>query len=233
MEFYGNKIHSWVIGSVTEDGGQMRGSRAKLDESKLKRFIDKNLVYAISHDVRAHVLAVLNERIASPVEVAREIGVDVNYINYHFEKLEEIEFIEMVRVEPRRGFDEHFYRAKETFFLNTQEVERLPLSLSTGVSTCLLQSIMGEAIRALDAGTFDSRSDRHLSQSSLLVDEQGWSEASAVLDGALDQVLAIQAQSARRLAKGGRKPISMSVGIAGFETPLDFAPRDADTAPSG
>jgi DNA-binding transcriptional regulator YhcF (GntR family) len=197
----------------------MRGSRTKLDESKLKKFLDERLIYAISHVVRAHVLAVLNEKIASPNELAKEIGVDVNYINYHFEKLEEIEFIELIRTEPRRGFEEHFYRAKETFFLDEGEVEKLPQSLSVGMSTYWLKSILADAMKALEAGTFDARSDRHLSWTPLVVDEQGWGETSAVLRGALGEVLAIHRESAQRMAKSREQPIAVTVGIVGFETP--------------
>jgi hypothetical protein len=196
-----------------------KGTRTKLDESKLKKFLDGRLIYAISHVVRAHVLAVLNEKIASPNELANEIGVDVNYISYHFEKLEEIEFIELVRTEPRRGFDEHFYRATETFFLDNGDVEKLPQSLSVGMSTYWLRSIMADAIKALEAGTFDARRNRHVSWSSLLLDEQGWGEANTTLDEALDQILEIQQKSARRMSKSGEQAIPVTVGITGFEMP--------------
>jgi predicted ArsR family transcriptional regulator len=196
-----------------------KGTRTKLDESKLKKFLDGRLIYAISHVVRAHVLAVLNEKIASPNELANEIGVDVNYISYHFEKLEEIEFIELVRTEPRRGFDEHFYRAKETIFLSSGEIEQLPLSFRVGTSSYWLKSIMVDAISALEAGTFDARNDRHLSWTPLRVDERGWSEASRTLDEALNRLLEIQQESAQRMAKLGEQAVPITVGITAFEMP--------------
>src|ERR1041384_592861 len=90
------------------------GKRTTIDESKLKRFMDPRLVFALSHTVRAHVLVVLNEEVTSPSAVGREIGVSAAYINYHFEELEREGLIELVRVEPRRGAKEHFYRARKT-----------------------------------------------------------------------------------------------------------------------
>src|SRR6266516_3023659 len=166
------------------------GKRTTLDETKLKKIIDERLIFAISHVVRAHVLAVLNEQIASPSEVGKGIGVDVTYISYHFEKLEEIGFIELVRVEPRRGVDEHFYRAKKTFLIDDRECALLPASVKSAMSADLFQSILDDVVRALMAGTFAAGNDPHVSWTTKHVDEKGFSDLDALLVETLQKVFA-------------------------------------------
>lgn len=207
-----------------------RGKKTELDESKLKKIIDPRLINAMSHPARVHVLVTLNERVASPTEVADEICVEPNYISYHFEELLKNDFIELVGVEPRRGFEEHFYRAKATFLIDNRECARMPAPLRSAVSTDLFQSILAEVVDALKAGTFDARPDRHLSWIPLLVDEKGWRDLCAILDEAMEKVLVVQAKSAERMAATGEEPISATVAIMDFETPADTAP--GGTAPA-
>lgn len=196
-----------------------KGKKTELDESKLKKIIDKKLINAMSHPAREHVLATLNERVVSPNEVAKEIGVDVNYISYHFEELEKNGFSELVGVEPRRGFEEHFYRAQATFLIDDRECARLPASMRSAVGADLCQSILDDAIRALKAGTFAARDDVHVSWSPILIDEKGFGDLSAILNEALGKVRAVQIESTKRLAETGEAPIPATVGIVGFQTP--------------
>lgn len=70
---------------------------------KLKTFFDPRLIKAISHPVRAHILAVLNERIASGREIGEELGADVSSFYHHIELLEKLGCIERVASRQRRG----------------------------------------------------------------------------------------------------------------------------------
>jgi predicted ArsR family transcriptional regulator len=212
--------------------GRRSGSarRDGLAEIPLKRFMDQRLIDAISHPARAHVLATLNERVASPSEVAAEVGLDVKYLNYHFEALEKSGCIELVKVEPKRGARQHFYRATKTIFIDDSESERLPASLRIGMTAGFLQKIVDDANRAVEAGTFDSRTDRHVSWTSLLVDERGWRDLNAALKEALDRVLSVQLESAERLEAGDEEPIPVTVGMASFEMPPEGAAARRDPA---
>lgn len=195
------------------------GNRARLDDARLKRFINAKLIDAISHPVRAHVLTVLNERVSSPNKVAKEIGVDVNYVSYHFRELKDRGFIELVRTEPRRGATEHYYRAKAPLMFDDREWEQLPVSIKPTMSADLLRWILADAVAALKAGTFDAGANKHMSRIPLLVDEQGWKELSAALNEALERVLAIESASAKRLAETDREAIPAMVAMMNFGTP--------------
>lgn len=67
----------------------------------------------ISHPIRIEILRVLSSRVASPKELARELGESVSNVSYHFKYLRLEGCIEIVETEQRRGAIEHYYRAKQ------------------------------------------------------------------------------------------------------------------------
>jgi DNA-binding MarR family transcriptional regulator len=69
---------------------------------ELKTFFDRRLIKALGHPVREHILAVLNERIASAREIGEELGADVSSFYHHIEELEKFECIERVATKQRR-----------------------------------------------------------------------------------------------------------------------------------
>ena len=74
--------------------------------------IDRRLIKALGHPVRVRALEVLNERVASPSQLAKDLGEPLGNVAYHVKILEENDAIELVRTAPVRGALEHFYRAK-------------------------------------------------------------------------------------------------------------------------
>jgi DNA-binding transcriptional ArsR family regulator len=73
--------------------------------------LDRRLIKALGHPVRVRALEVLNTRVASPSELAKELGEPLGNVAYHIKILEENGAIELVRTAPVRGALEHFYRA--------------------------------------------------------------------------------------------------------------------------
>jgi DNA-binding transcriptional ArsR family regulator len=76
------------------------------------RSIDPRLVRAIAHPLRLTILEFLQARIASARELAAELDESVSRISYHVEVLVECDCLELARSRPRRGFTEHFYKAR-------------------------------------------------------------------------------------------------------------------------
>jgi DNA-binding transcriptional ArsR family regulator len=187
-------------------------------KGNLKEFIDPNLISALAHPLRAHILGTLSEKAASPSDLAREVGVDVNYVAYHVKELEKAGYLELVKTEQRRGAIEHYYRAKAMIFLDDSDWGRLPNSLQREFSVSFFQAIIDEAKQALEDGTFDARSNRHLSWLGLKVDEKGWNDLNAALDECLKQIFAIQGDCQRRLAgRQDAEGIPVSVSLISFE----------------
>ena len=64
---------------------------------------------ALGHPMRVQVLEILNERVASPTELARHLDVPLARLSYHIRLLAEEGWIELVDTVPRRGALEHYY----------------------------------------------------------------------------------------------------------------------------
>jgi DNA-binding transcriptional ArsR family regulator len=191
----------------------------KAKTAKGKEVVENHLVKALSHPVRARALAILNSRIASPKEIADELNMEVGNVSYHVKTLRDLGCAELVRKAQVRGATEHFYRGVTRSFLNDANWARLTPAAKTGVSVAGLKTQNNAALKALEAGTFDSRADRHLSCSPLSVDELGWDELMLLLESTLEGVLEIQAKSATRQAEEGTEQINATVSILGFESP--------------
>jgi DNA-binding transcriptional ArsR family regulator len=182
-----------------------------------RNFIDPRIVKAMGHPVRNDALSILNERVASPNEISKELGQSVGHVSYHIKVLKECDCIELVDTAPRRGAMEHYYRATSRAFLSAEEWERLPKSIRPGMSASLLQTLITDASEALKSGSLDRRDDRHMSWTPMIVDEQGWEEAIKSLADLLERVFEIQAGSAERLAKADEEGIPVTVAMLAFE----------------
>ena len=96
---------------------------------------------------------------------------------------------------------------------------RLPASIRPSLTATLLQDLVKDAGGALSAGTFDARPDSHLTWTPMILDEEGWQEASGSLRELLERILEIQALSAERLTKAGEAGFRVSVAAMAYETP--------------
>jgi DNA-binding transcriptional ArsR family regulator len=201
------------------EGNPLPAKSKTRGKTKIRELVDQQLVKALAHPLRAQILAILNERVASPNALSQELGEGLSQVSYHVKVLRDYECIELVKTEPRRGAVEHYYRGMKRSFLNDVNWETLSPSAKEGISVAGVRMIMSEAIGALGAGTFDARDDSHLSCTPVVVDEKGWSELSAVLASSLEQILEIQAKSAGRLAEAKEEGIPATVAILGFESP--------------
>ncbi len=184
---------------------------------KSKSGVDQKLVKALAHPLRVEILAILNERMASPNELSKELEEGLSQVSYHVKVLKDFECIEMVKTEPRRGAVEHYYRATSRAFLADREWEKLPDSLKPGVSSSVLKLILEDVIGAINGGTFNSRDDVHMSWTPGVVDEQGWNETVDLVNEALEGVIAVHTASAKRLAKSGEEGIPVTAVLMNFE----------------
>jgi DNA-binding transcriptional ArsR family regulator len=205
---------------TTRKNGKARRHRGTLDQ---------RVVRAMGHPVRVQALIILNERVASPNEISKELDQTVGHVSYHIKVLKECECIELVDTAPRRGAMEHYYRATDRAFLDADEWAALPDSLRPGLSASGIKTVFNDVSAALLAGTFDKRIDRHLSWTPMIVDEQGWDEIKAGLEGMLERILEIQSTSAERLTKADATGIPVTVSMMGFEAPPS---GDGKVAPS-
>jgi DNA-binding transcriptional ArsR family regulator len=177
--------------------------------------IDQELVKALSHPLRVQILEALQDRVASPSELSREMDLGIGVVSYHTNTLVSCRCLELVHTVPRRGAVEHFYRATPRSFIGHQDWRRAPRSVRGGVTDAAVASFVAKAAAAVEAGTIDSRDDTTLSWMPMRVDDRGWSEIAAIMDEALGRLMDVHAASGARL--GGAGGIPVVVGLAGFE----------------
>ncbi len=86
-----------------------------------RRRASENRIKAMSHPLRAAILRILSERMASPAEMARELGAELSNVSYHAKQLVAFECAELVDIQVVRGALEHFYRATELPLIDIEE----------------------------------------------------------------------------------------------------------------
>jgi DNA-binding transcriptional ArsR family regulator len=179
--------------------------------------VDPRIAKALSHPMRARILGILNERVASPNEIAEQIDERLPNVSYHVRALLDLGCIELVRTAQRRGAIEHYYRAIVRPFFSDRDWKRLPRSGRQAISDVALQIIWEDVSGAIKAGTFEARADRHLSHNALALDERGWKDMTKLLAGVLAEVEKIGADSASRLKESGEAGIPTRTVLMSFE----------------
>src|SRR3989442_3066417 len=91
--------------------------------------VQNRLIKALSHPIRSRALMILNERVASPSEIADELDESLGVVAYHMRTLEQLGCIELVRRAQRRGAVEHYYRALERPWITDEEFAQMPKAL--------------------------------------------------------------------------------------------------------
>jgi DNA-binding transcriptional ArsR family regulator len=178
--------------------------------------VDPRLAKALSHPMRSRILAILNEQVASPNEIAQMIDERLPNVSYHVRALHDLGCIELVRTAQRRGAIEHYYRALKRPFFSDRDWKRLPASARQAVTDLALQMTWEDVSASIQAGQFEERSDRHLTRSPLVLDEQGWGEVNKLLLKVQGEAEDIAAKSAKRLAKSEEEEIGTRLVLMHF-----------------
>ena len=164
-------------------------------QDPLIAFLDERLAKAFSHRLRLRILERLNEHgVASPSELAGALGEPLGNLSYHVRILRELECVELVRTEPRRGALEHFYRARVDPGLDDEQWSRLPAGVRDSTLSRTVSAILESASEAGREGGFDGPEGR-ASHVELALDEQGRMQLGALLAETLDAVRRINAES--------------------------------------
>lgn len=191
-------------------------------KKKRKSSAEEALAKVFAHPIRVRVWHRINQSPSSPNRIALEFGEPLGNIAYHVRELEKYGCIELIDTKQRRGATEHFYRALARTLIDTETWSRLPHDERQSTSRYGLQCILADTIAADNAGTFDSRTDRHLTRFPVDLDEEGWSKIASACDDFLNLVLETEAECTNRVAKSPEEPtVPAVVSLLFFERPAD------------
>jgi DNA-binding transcriptional ArsR family regulator len=170
--------------------------------TKTKAGVDQRLVRAIGHPLRLRLLTIFNERVASPSDLAAELGEPIGNVSYHTRILARLGCVELVKTKQVRGAVEHYYRAVVRPVFSDDDWAELPLSIRKSLAGAVLTEIADDMGAAANAGGFD-RDNVHLSRTVLTLDAKGWQELNEALQEVAERARKIQTESAARLQADG------------------------------
>ena len=197
----------------------------KREQSKRAARENASLFRALADPMRHRILEILAERVASPTEVAEELEERRENVAYHFRELAKPQrdgggpLIELVETDTRRGGLQKFYKATKRPIMQLDAWEKLCRLFRELNSVSVAQTLIGDVIEAIEAGTFDSRVNRAMVRVPGVLDEQGVEE---VEEGAAEYLRtfdeAVTRSCARRL-ESGEEGVSVLLGVLAFERP--------------
>jgi DNA-binding transcriptional ArsR family regulator len=163
---------------------------------------DPRIIKALTHPLRIQILAALDERTASPSELADELGAPLGNVSYHVRQLAGLGLIKLVKRTPRRGAIEHHYKAVGRPQITDDAWAGTPATVKDAVVGAALGDVGSAVTAAAAAGGF-SRPDSHLTRTQVTLDERGWKDLDNELNATLNRVQKIADASGKRIAKAG------------------------------
>jgi len=180
--------------------------------------LDKRFAQALNHPLRTEIIAILSDTCASPREMADTLGEELPNVAYHTKELLKLGCIEVVDREQVRGATKTRYRATTKMLLDNPDWERLGKAVRTGISVNAMNEVSRRAADAMEAGTFDRRTDRTLVTLKFDADEEAWVEANAALRIAYERIEEIKCEAINRKAAGA-ETFPMTASLLGYPSP--------------
>jgi len=161
---------------------------------------DPRYVKALSHPLRVRILAMLQERTASPSQLSEWLGATLGTTAYHVRSLHQLGLIELADETRVRGAIEHHYRAgKRPMVSEAAWAQAPPIAKQAAVGSAL-QMVDEYARKSAAEGGFD-RAEAHLSRTSLKLDAKGWDQLNKACLKFVEQVEKIEAAAKERQQK--------------------------------
>jgi DNA-binding transcriptional ArsR family regulator len=180
--------------------GRPKSSRRikKPQREAASRSVDQRIIKALGHPLRIEILAILNDRMASPNELSKELEEGLSQVSYHVKVLKDFECIEMVKTEPRRGAVEHYYRASTKVFVPVWVMKLMPKSAQRHMFSDVLADVEQDVGTSLETGTFDKRPDWVVGRDPRILDGQAREDAEALATEFFERYEQLEVDSDRR-----------------------------------
>jgi hypothetical protein len=191
-------------------------------KSEMERLRHLAVVFAV--ELRLKIVPELYMREMSAKQFHAEFGGgSLSRVSQNFRRLDDTIWIREVRSEgpggERRGLTEKFYRATDLPYFDNETWAMLPYSLRVALSWNAFKQIAQRLIEALEAKTFQTRSDSHLTVMRLSFDETGWRRVGEAMGAEFASQFEEQEDSRRRVERSGEESIRASSFLIAFELP--------------
>lgn len=186
------------------------------DRAVVKETAEARIAKALAHPLRARILQRLGERVASPGDLAVELGAPLGVVSYHVRMLRDYDCIELVRTEPRRGALQHFYRATERPYLSEDQWRTLPSGLRGELAGHTVSEVVQDLMAAAEDGALQDP-EVTIMRTLLQLDERAWRKLNKLLVRTQEQALQIAAEAANRQAENGDAAFPTELGLLHFK----------------
>jgi hypothetical protein len=173
--------------------------------------------------VSRRIVAELNRREMAAGQFYR--GLDREFRNIgrrgvarRFDTLERIRWAAKVGKRREEGRHVPVYRATVPIIPDSFLRPEMPTSLIATDQWNAFEQLCGETRQAMEAETFDARTDRYVTWSLLTLDRPAWEQVIAELETLLTYIRDEQARAKKRMARSGEEPIAMSATVGAFES---------------
>jgi DNA-binding transcriptional ArsR family regulator len=177
---------------------------------------ESHIAKALAHPLRARILQRLAERVASPADLALELGAPLGVVSYHVRMLRDYDCVELVRTEPRRGALQHFYRATARPLLDEDQWRALPSGLRRELAGETIAEVIEDVRAAAAAGTLHDP-ELIVTRTPSELDDRAFKKLNRLLSRATEQALAIAAESARRQGEHSSEVFPTELAILHFK----------------
>src|SRR5262245_14530500 len=182
----------------------------------LTTITDPRFVKALAHPLRVQILAILEQRTASPKEIADELDASLGVVSYHVRQLAAFGVIKLVKRTPRRGAIEHHYRLEAKPSISDEAWAEAPEIAKQALVGAVLRQVSTQVnVAAANAGF--SRDGAYLSRLPLELDEKGWGEVSKAMGDFVDRLSTIQKTAKKRIEKSHGDEVSAMAVLMLFE----------------
>ena len=196
---------------------------------------DPTVAKAYAHPLRIQILSLLDNRVASPRQLATELDTGLSATSYHVRQLAASKLIRLVRRRQVRGAIEHLYTANVRPTITDASWAQTPRIVKQATVAGKIAQIGKEVAAAAGQGGFDHE-DVHLTRTSIHLSPDAWKAAAAILKRALEEIEALGREAAEpdieESEPGQRHAIAVmmlfeAASLASFD-PHSGAPEEHD-----
>jgi DNA-binding transcriptional ArsR family regulator len=187
---------------------------------------DPRLVKALAHPIRMKILNILDERTATPKELAEALRLPLENVSYHVRTLKDFGFIELERTRQVRGAVEHHYKLAARPRVGSKLWAEVPRVVQEALTDATLNVVVETIGQAAAEGKLDA-DDAVVARHSVVLDDEARREAYRVIADAAARIEELSEEAQKRANGGEERRVSAAFFL--FETPQALSAEDATT----
>lgn len=189
---------------------------------------DPVVAKAFAHPLRIQILSLLENRVASPVQIAAELGAGLSHTSYHVRQLKSFGLVRLVKRRMQRGAVEHYYTAVVRPTIPDTAWNRIPEFVRRALVGGKIAQVGNEVTTAANRGGFD-REGVVTSRTRLRLSPEGWRKINKEFEKTLERIDAIAEADHEAIARDPDTEIIEATAVHLFfesPSPASFDPAE-------